>query len=66
MERTRKEDVYINWYYLQELAGWGENEVIHAFTKPNLEPGTSGLSERNQIHQLHEMILSTGQQEFLG
>lgn len=52
MERIRKEEVYINWYYRQAFAGWGENEENHAFTKPNLEPGTSGLSDGSQIPQL--------------
>ena len=50
----RKEEVYINWYYHQALAGWGENRENHAFTKPNLEPGTSGISDRKQIHQLQD------------
>jgi hypothetical protein len=52
MERIPSENVYINWYYHQALARWGENEENHAFTKANLEPGTSGLSNSNQIHQL--------------
>jgi len=54
MERIWKKEVYINWYCHQARAGWGENEEKHAFTKPNLEPGTSGLSDRNQIHQLQD------------
>jgi len=54
MERIRKEGVYINWYCHQALDGWGENEENHVFTKPNLEPGTSGLSDGKQIHQLQD------------
>jgi hypothetical protein len=53
MERIRKEEVYINWYYHQALAWWGDEEN-HAFTKPNLEPGTSKLSDGNQIHQIQD------------
>jgi hypothetical protein len=52
MERIPNEKIYINWYYHQALVRWTENEENHAFTKPNLEPGTSGLSDSNKIHQL--------------
>jgi hypothetical protein len=63
MERIRKEEVYINWYYHQHLLGGGRmrkttplpNQISNQ-APPDYQTGTKFIS--------YKTILSTGQQEF--